>query len=153
MRIRELRRKEVINITDGGRLGFVGDVDLRMPDGQTAALIVYGPARFFGLFGRGEEYYVPWDSIQRIGDDIILIDKPAQHRDPALERRRLIKNSSTWNFRRNAENFTYFLEIILAIRFTLCYDNSAFRMAADSLFVPICKKRVSRGEETARGTN
>ena len=139
MRIRELRRKEVINITDGGRLGFVGDVDLRMPDGQTAALIVYGPARFFGLFGRGEEYYVPWDSIQRIGDDIILIDKPAQHRDPALEKI-LIKNSSTWNFRRNAENFTYFLEIILAIRFTLCYDNSAFRMAADSLFVPICKK-------------
>lgn len=48
MRIRELRRKEVINITDGGRLGFVGDVDLRMPDGQTAALIVYGPARFSG---------------------------------------------------------------------------------------------------------
>ena len=24
MRMRELRRKEVINITDGGRLGFVG---------------------------------------------------------------------------------------------------------------------------------
>ena len=91
MRIRELRRKEVINITDGGRLGFdsgADAADLRTPDGQTAALIVYGPARFFGLFGRGEEYYVPWDSIQRIGDDIILIDKPAQHRDPALERRR-----------------------------------------------------------------
>ena len=46
-----------------------------------------------------------------------------------------------------------FLKIILAIGDTLCYDNSAFRMAADSLFVPICKKRVSRGEETARGTN
>ena len=42
MRMRELRRKEVINVSDGGRLGFVGDVDLRMPDGQTAALIVYG---------------------------------------------------------------------------------------------------------------
>ena len=76
MRIRELRRKEVINITDGGRLGFVGDVDLRMPDGQTAALIVYGPARFFGLFGRGEEYCIPWECIKQIGDDIILIDKP-----------------------------------------------------------------------------
>ena len=88
MRMRELRRKEVINMTDGGRLGFVGDVDFRMPDGQAAALIIYGPARFFGLFGRGEEYYVPWDSIQRIGDDIILIDKPVQHRDPALERKR-----------------------------------------------------------------
>ena len=87
MRIRELRRKEVINITDGGRLGFVGDVDLRMPDGQTAALIVYGPARFFGLFGRGEEYYVPWDNIQRIGDDIILIDKPFQRRNVPPDRK------------------------------------------------------------------
>ena len=88
MRMRELRRKEVINMTDGGRLGVGGGVDFHMPDGHAAALIIYGPARFFGLFGRGEEYYVPWDSIQRIGDDIILIDKPAQHRDPALERRR-----------------------------------------------------------------
>ena len=88
MRMRELRRKEVINITDGGRLGFVGDVDFHLPEGQAAALIIYGPDRFCGLFGKGEEYYVPWDSIQRIGDDIILIDKPAQHRDPALERKR-----------------------------------------------------------------
>ena len=88
MRMRELRRKEVINITDGGRLGFVGDVDFHLPEGQAAALIIYGPARFFGLFGKGEDYSVSWDSIQRIGDDIILIDKPAQHRDPALERKR-----------------------------------------------------------------
>ena len=87
MRMRELRRKEVINITDGGRLGFVGDVDFHMPDGQAAALIIYGPARFFGLFGRGEEYYVPWDSIQRIGDDIILIDKPFQRRNVPPDRK------------------------------------------------------------------
>ena len=94
MRMRELRRKEIINISDGGRLGFVGDVDLRLSEGRAEALIVYGPARFFGLFGRGEEYYVPWDSIQRIGDDIILIDKPIQHRDPALERKRRKKFGS-----------------------------------------------------------
>lgn len=87
-RFRDLRRKEVININDGARLGLVADVDLRMPEGQAAAIVVYGPARFFGLFGRGEEYYIPWDCIQRIGDDIILIDKPFQRRDPALERKR-----------------------------------------------------------------
>ena len=74
-RFRDLRRKEVININDGCRLGLV-------------AIIVYGPARFFGLFGRGEEFYIPWDCIQRIGDDIILIDKPFQRRDPNLQRRR-----------------------------------------------------------------
>lgn len=88
LRFRDLRRKEVININDGCRLGLVADLDLRAPEGQIAAIVVYGPARFFGLFGRGEEFYIPWDCIQRIGDDIILIDKPFQRRDPAQERRR-----------------------------------------------------------------
>ena len=87
-RFTALRRKEVINLCDGCRLGYVGDVEVTVPEGAVKAIIVFGPCRFFGLFGRGEEYYIPWECIQRIGDDIILIDKPAQHRDPALERRR-----------------------------------------------------------------
>ena len=87
-RFRDLRRKEVININDGSRLGPVGDVDLRVPEGQILAIVVYGPARFFGLFGRGEEFYIPWDCIQRIGDDIILIDKPFQRRSPERKRGR-----------------------------------------------------------------
>ena len=80
-RFRDLRRKEVINICDGCRLGLVGDIDICIPEGQVAAIIVYDPCRFFGLFGRGEEFYVPWDCIQRIGDDIILIDKPFPRRE------------------------------------------------------------------------
>ena len=84
----DLKCKEVINICDGCRLGFVGDVEVRVPEGQVIAIVVYGPYRFFGLFGRGEEYYIPWDCIQRIGDDIILVDKPVQRRDPGMERNR-----------------------------------------------------------------
>ena len=87
-RFRDLRRKEVININDGSRLGPVADVDIRAPEGQIVAIVVYGPARFFGLFGRGEEFYIPWDCIQRIGDDIILIDKPFQRREPERKHRR-----------------------------------------------------------------
>jgi len=87
-RFRDLRRKEVININDGSRLGLAADLDLRAPEGQVAAIVVYGRARFFGLCGRGEEYYIPWDCIQRIGDDIILIDKPFQRREPERKRQR-----------------------------------------------------------------
>lgn len=83
-----MRDKEVINICDGARLGFVADVDMKLPEGQICAIIVYGPYRFFGLFGRGEEFYIPWECIQRIGDDIILIDKPFQRRDSSQERKR-----------------------------------------------------------------
>lgn len=75
-RMKDLRCKEVINICDGRRLGYVGDIELKIPEGQATAIIVYGPAPFFGLLGRGEEYYIPWDCIQRMGDDIILVDKP-----------------------------------------------------------------------------
>ena len=75
-RFADFRCKEVINICDGCRLGYVGDIECKLPDGQLTALIVPGPFRFFGLFGRGEEYYIPWDCIKQIGDDIILIDKP-----------------------------------------------------------------------------
>ena len=87
-RIRDLRRKEVINVCDGCRLGFVDDVDVKLPEGQVVAIVVYGPRRFFGLFGRGEEFYIPWECIQRVGDDIILVDKQFQRRDPAMERKR-----------------------------------------------------------------
>ena len=83
-----LRRKEVVNVCDGCRLGYVGDVECRLPDGQLTALIIPGPYRFFGLFGRGEEYCIPWECIKQIGDDIILIDKPFQRRDPPPQRKK-----------------------------------------------------------------
>ena len=87
-RMVELRYKEVINICDGCRLGYVGDIEVILPDGRISALIVPGPCRFFGLFGRGEEFYIPWESIKQIGDDIILIDKPMERRAPIGDQKR-----------------------------------------------------------------
>lgn len=87
-RFSDMRYKEVINICDGCRLGYVGDLELQLPEGRITALIVPGPCRFFGLFGRGEEYFVPWECIKQIGDDIILIDKPFQRREEDKKRRR-----------------------------------------------------------------
>ncbi|MBE6908286.1 MAG: YlmC/YmxH family sporulation protein [Ruminococcaceae bacterium] len=80
-RFTELRCREVINICDGCRLGYVGDLELRIPEGEITALIVPGPLRFFGLFGRGEEYYIPWRCIKRIGDDVILIEHTFPRRE------------------------------------------------------------------------
>ena len=87
-RIRDFRCKEVINVCDGCRLGYVSDLDVRVPEGQVVAIIVYGPGRFFGRCGRGEEVYSPWGGSQRVGDDSIRRDKPFQRRDPRLERKR-----------------------------------------------------------------
>ncbi|MBQ0038468.1 MAG: YlmC/YmxH family sporulation protein [Clostridiales bacterium] len=82
-----LRRKEVINLNDGCRLGYVGDLELKIPEGEVKAIIVFGPCRFFGLFGRGEDFYVPWECVKKFGNDIILVDKPFQRRDQPPERK------------------------------------------------------------------
>ena len=88
VRLGDLRYKEVINVNDGCRLGYVGDVEVMLPEGRVAALVVPGPCKFFGLFGRGEEFYIPWGCIKQVGDDIILIDKPPERRPPFQEHRR-----------------------------------------------------------------
>jgi YlmC/YmxH family sporulation protein len=72
-RITDLRSKEVINIKDGCRLGCVYDAEFETCSGHIVAIIVPGPARFFGLFGRDDDFVIPWGNIEKIGDDIILV--------------------------------------------------------------------------------
>lgn len=73
-RLTNLKCKEVINVCDGCRLGFVCDVELDLITGRIVAIIVPGPCRFFGLFGRQHDFVIPWGCIKRIGSDIILVD-------------------------------------------------------------------------------
>jgi YlmC/YmxH family sporulation protein len=74
VRIYDMKQKEVINSNDGIRLGFISDIEVDLQDGKLIKLIVPGPAKLFGMFGRGKEYQIPWDSIKKIGEDIILVD-------------------------------------------------------------------------------
>lgn len=63
-----------MNTADGCRLGFVEDLELDLCDGRIIALIVPGPCRVLGMFGRTENIVIPWPCIKRIGSDIILVD-------------------------------------------------------------------------------
>ena len=69
-----LRCKEVINVSDGSRLGFVSDLELELDTGRVLTLMVPCPGRCFGLIPSKEQYVVPWPCIRRIGSDIILVD-------------------------------------------------------------------------------
>ncbi|MDR0839450.1 MAG: YlmC/YmxH family sporulation protein [Oscillospiraceae bacterium] len=81
-RIADLRCREVINIRTGFRLGYVCDALFNIETGQLISLVVPGPFRFLGIFGRRDDYIVPWECVKRVGDDIILIDAPEdQHWD------------------------------------------------------------------------
>ncbi len=79
MKLSDLKCKEVICVSDGRRLGYVWDACIDMPEGGICTLIVPGPCKFLGLFGRKDDFYIPWSCIRRIGPDIILVDvKPEE---------------------------------------------------------------------------
>jgi len=89
--VSDLRAKEIINLNSGQRMGFVYDVEISLPEGRVLALIVPGPARFFGLFGRDEDVVIPWDKITKIGADIILVDMEGEPRRHRRERGRRMR--------------------------------------------------------------
>ena len=75
-RFSEIRDKEVVHVCEGTRLGYPADCCIDVETGRLTALIVPGPCRFLGLFGRDSDYVIPWACIRRIGEDIILVDGP-----------------------------------------------------------------------------
>lgn len=73
-RIAELQYKELVDISDGSRYGYIGDLEIDAELGTVKNVIVYGRSRLFGLLGRENDVVFPWSAIKRIGADIILVD-------------------------------------------------------------------------------
>ena len=73
-RIAELQFKEVIDISDGTRYGFVEDVELDPERGAIESIVVGGRSRCFGLLGREPDQVFPWTAVKRFGEDIILVE-------------------------------------------------------------------------------
>ena len=74
MRVCELRQKEVINVRDCQRIGFVVDVEFDCHTGNICQLIIPGQGTWCGLLGRDTEYIIGWKCVRQIGADIILVD-------------------------------------------------------------------------------
>lgn len=66
-RIAELRWKEVVDVQNGSRFGYVEDLEVDLESGQVRALVLPGRRRLFGLLGREEDTAIPWGDIEKIG--------------------------------------------------------------------------------------
>ncbi len=71
----ELREKDVIDLCGGARLGHACDFEFDVCDGKLCALIIGRETGFWG-FGGEERYLIPWDKIECIGEDAVLIKIP-----------------------------------------------------------------------------
>ena len=74
MTFSELRKKDVICVSDGRLLGRVSDLDLDVSSGHIRALIIPGGAGLSCFFhGDKSMVSIPWGQIACIGDDVILV--------------------------------------------------------------------------------
>lgn len=73
----ELRNKEVVNLNDGRKLGRIIDLSLTT-SGQVLGLILPGDKGMFKNVVNSNSLFVPWRSIVRLGDDIILVNIPTE---------------------------------------------------------------------------
>jgi YlmC/YmxH family sporulation protein len=75
MRYRDISGKEIVNVNKGSRLGILGQTDLEINEktGKIEAFVVPN-YKWFGLKKEGEETKIRWESIKKIGEDMIIID-------------------------------------------------------------------------------
>ena len=70
----DFKHKEVINITDAKRLGYVQDVTADLKTGVITSIIVPGNNKIFNIFNSNNEIVIPWEKIKCIGEEIILVE-------------------------------------------------------------------------------
>ena len=85
-----LKEREVINVSDGRRLGNVCDAQLELCSGRLIALIVPGECNFLGI-SKGDDVLIPWGCIERIGDDIIIVKCEGEYMRVPRKKRHFFK--------------------------------------------------------------
>ncbi len=91
----DLRDKEVINLCDGTKLGCPSDFEFNSCDGKITAIVIAGQGGFFG-FGQCGDLVIPWNKIECIGEDTILVRLlPGEYPIKNDDRRKKRKNG--WN--------------------------------------------------------
>ncbi len=83
-RFSDLKHKEVISAVDGSRIGYVDDLIVDTKLACIVSFVIFGRSGFLGIFGKCEDYIIPWEKIELIGEDTIIIScrtpKPVKRR-------------------------------------------------------------------------
>ncbi|WP_413301434.1 YlmC/YmxH family sporulation protein [Bacillus sp. 1P10SD] len=73
VKISEFQIKDVVNVSDGKRLGNIGDIEINLTTGKIEAVVITGSGRVLGFFGKDEDIVIPWRNIIKVGQDVILV--------------------------------------------------------------------------------
>lgn len=71
----DFRKKEVININNATRLGYVQDVCADLETGKILSIIVPGGSnKLLNFLSSNNDIVIEWEKIKCIGEDLILVE-------------------------------------------------------------------------------
>ena len=73
MRLSDLQSKDIVNTIDGRNIGNIIDVKIDEQSGAILALVVEPNKKMLSFLNRGVDTEIAWQSIERIGEDVILV--------------------------------------------------------------------------------
>lgn len=70
----QLRQMEIVDISEGRRLGFIGDIVFNEDFTKIEELVIPSQNGLLSIFKKKDEIHIKWNQIKTIGIDIILVD-------------------------------------------------------------------------------
>lgn len=74
MRLSDLQSKYIVNINDGRNIGNIIDVKIDENSGAIISLVIEPNKSFFSFTKGKVDTEIRWNSIERIGEDVILVN-------------------------------------------------------------------------------
>lgn len=70
--LNRLKSMEVIDVTTGSKLGFIKDLVVDCDDYKIISILL--PNQKLGWFSKSNDIEIPWQQINKVGVDVILVD-------------------------------------------------------------------------------
>lgn len=70
----DLRCKEVVNLSDGRRLGHIIDIAISVANACVIGILVPGEQSFWNILRPCDPIFIPWNQVAKIGEDTIFVE-------------------------------------------------------------------------------
>lgn len=76
MKWKEMKKREIINVSTGDRLGLMGNCDIEFNpiDGRIKSILIPKSKNYLSMISEKNILSVPWGKVKIIGTDMILIE-------------------------------------------------------------------------------
>lgn len=74
LKLSDIKDKEVINLFNGERLGYIYDFEIDLEKGSLIGIIIPGEGKVMSFFSKTNDLLINWNKIIKIGTDTILVN-------------------------------------------------------------------------------